>query len=82
LTFRYDRRKFACDKELINICHQHLSKNTMKRRTFIRNTAMTATSLAFLPKDVFAAADTKVKIGLIGTWPAWTKPSRIAFKKG
>jgi hypothetical protein len=39
----------------------------MKRRTFIRNTAMTATSLAFLPKDAFAAADTKVKIGLIGT---------------
>ena len=40
----------------------------MQRRRFIRNTTMTAASLAIASQQVFAAhADGKVKIGLIGT---------------
>jgi hypothetical protein len=39
----------------------------MKRRTFIRNTGLTAASIALTSKNVFASANDKVQIGLIGT---------------
>src|SRR6478609_11460840 len=39
----------------------------MKRRNFIKDTAITAASLALFQNTARAATDSKVKIGLIGT---------------